>query len=162
MAEKRVSFLVESHLGRLAKWLRFLGYDVASYKGATFTNLARLAAKERRVLLTRSEKQARSEWKFARRLIASDDYRMQLRELADLIEIDPDIAGSRCIHCNRPLYTIAREKVRSLVPEYVYETQADFVICRKCGHVFWRGTHYDKMIEMLYSLLQGDVAETSR
>ncbi len=146
-------FLLEDHLGKLAKWLRFMGYDAAMYEGASFTNLARLAVKERRILLTRSEKHATSDWKFGRRRIVAEECVEQLREIKDLIELDDEAAGTRCMECNRPLYPIESRKVRSLVPEYIFETQDRFLVCRKCGRVYWRGTHWEKMLETLRGIL---------
>ncbi len=147
------TFLLEDHLGKLARWLRFMGYDAAMYRGASFTNLARLAVRERRILLTRSGKHAVSDWKFARRRIVSEDCAEQLREIKDLIGLDDEAVGTRCMECNRLLYPIDKEKVGSLVPKYVFETQERFLACRKCGRIYWRGTHWEKMLKTLRGLL---------
>ncbi len=155
----RPRFLLEDHLGKLARWLRFLDYDAAMYHGASFTNLARLAVKERRILLTRSEKHAKSDWKFGRQRIIAEDYIDQLKELKELIELDEAMVGNRCMECNRTLYPIDKAKAKGLVPEYVLETQDHLLICRKCGRVYWRGTHWEKMLVTLRALLKRDTAE---
>ncbi|MCK5027974.1 MAG: Mut7-C RNAse domain-containing protein [Candidatus Pacebacteria bacterium] len=146
-------FLLTENLNRLAKWLRMLGYDAAIYKSISFHNMIRLAKKERRIILTRSNKQAKSNLKFSRILIKADNHLEQIKELKEVITFNEQYTFLRCLLCNKLLYGISREKVKDLVPEFIYENQTDFKVCRKCGKIYWHGTHYKAMLMELRKIL---------
>ncbi|NQV18886.1 MAG: Mut7-C RNAse domain-containing protein [Armatimonadetes bacterium] len=146
-------FLLTENLNRLAKWLRMLGYDAAIYKSISFHNMIRLAKKERRIILTRSNKQAKSSLKFSRILIKTDNHLEQIKELKGVITFNEQYTFSRCLLCNKQLYGISREKVKDLVPEFIYENQTDFKVCKKCGKIYWQGTHYKSMMAELKKIL---------
>jgi len=146
-------FLLTANLNRLAKWLRMLGYDAAIYKSISFHNMIRLAVKERRIILTRSKKQAKSKLKFSRILIKTDNHLEQIKELKEVISFNEQYTFSCCLLCNKQLYGISREKVKDLVPEFIYENHTDFKVCRKCGKIYWQGTHYKSMLVELRKIL---------
>ena len=142
-------FLLTENLNRLAKWLRMLGYDAAIYRSISFHNMIRLAVKERRIILTRSNKQAKSNLKFSRILIKADNYLQQLTELIEIIAFNEQNTFSRCLLCNRLLSEITKEKIKDLIPDFIYENHTDFKVCRKCGKIYWQGTHYKAMLAEL-------------
>ncbi|MBC8386041.1 MAG: Mut7-C RNAse domain-containing protein [Candidatus Cloacimonetes bacterium] len=155
MKEKgKIKFILSENLNRLAKWLRILGYDAVLYKSVHFNTMVRLAIKENRIFLTRSKKIVNSSLKFSRLLIKSDDHSEQLNELSELLEYKEEEIFSRCILCNKELYEIQKEKISHLIPKFVYETYSEFKICRKCGRIFWRGTHYQEMKNRLEKLFK--------
>lgn len=131
-------------LGRLARWLRALGYDTlydARWDDAT---IARLARAEDRTVLTRDRGLA------ARRgikaiLVASDHLEEQLRQVRPLLPPAGANSLGRCPACNGALEEVDHASVERRVPEYVFETQRGFALCRSCGRVYWRGTHYDRL-----------------
>ncbi len=129
--------------------LRLLGYDAAIYASISFDNMIRLANKERRIILTRSHKQASSSQKFSRIHIKSESRKEQITEIIDFITMNKNLLFTRCLKCNRSLNSLNKEKIKDLVPSYIYETHNEFKICRKCGKVFWHGTHYTDMLNIL-------------
>jgi uncharacterized protein with PIN domain len=148
MAQTRPRFLLTANLNKLAKWLRLLGYDAALYKNISFSAMINLAAKERRKILTRARKQQNDKHKDII-LIRSEDHLNQLREINKLLVMNDDYLFTRCLICNKMLYEIERQNIKKLVPEYIYKTHSDFKVCRKCGRLYWQGTHYEKMLETL-------------
>jgi uncharacterized protein with PIN domain len=142
-------FLLDENLGKLAKWLRFLGYDAAIYKKISVNNKIRLANREKRIYLTRDKKTAKLKKKFSRILIKSENYKEQLKELKGHIEFDEAKLFTVCPHCNRKLKATTKEKVKKLIPEYIYQTHDEFMVCYFCGRVFWKGTHYQKILNTL-------------
>ena len=148
MKEKLPKFILTENLNRLAKWLRLLGYDAALYRSISFDNLKRIAAKERRIVLTRHSKYGKTDNKDIV-LIRSTDHLEQLKELSTMLHLREEDLFSRCTLCNKLLYGIERQNIKDLVPEYIYQNQKEFKICRKCGKVYWQGTHYDKMMLIL-------------
>ena len=142
MTDLNLRLLADGMLGRLAKWLRLLGYDTAYDNTAADTELARRARSERRVLLTRDRELA------GRRglrtlLIESEILEEQVREVRKALGSPSDPALSRCPLCNEPLQPISKGEVVDRVPPYVHRTQSEFRGCPRCGRIYWPGTHYD-------------------
>lgn len=140
-------------LGRLARWLRAGGYDTIYDAALDDRTLARLARQEGRVLLTRDRELARRKG-LRTVLIESDKLPAQLRQLRPLVG-RPAKPFSRCLVCNTPLHPVDAASVESRVPEYVWETQREFRLCRHCGRVYWRGSHRRAM-EAALSAHDGD------
>ncbi len=140
-----MKFLADTMLGRLAKWLRLIGYDTAYRPDLDDGGLARLARADNRVLLTRDvELTRRRGLKFV--LIESDRVSGQLKQVFAELNLHTREAFSRCGECNLPLEPVEKQAVRDRVPPYVYQTQTRFRACPRCQRVYWRGTHWARMI----------------
>ena len=153
MSEKKKKFLLDENLYRLTKWLRMLGYDSIIPKSISIEKKISLCQKERRIFLTRSKKIANRNNKFIRILIKTEEPEKQLQQILNLIDFDEDIFASRCLICNNRLEMVTTKKIESLVPENVKNTFSDFKICRKCGKIYWKGSHYVAMKSRLKNLL---------
>ena len=143
-------FAADVMLGRLAKWLRVLGFDARSIL------LANRAEVEALIFggiipLTRREEFRDFEGVI---FLRSDHHFEQLRELISLVSITGGEVRlfSRCILCNAGLVSIPGEAAFGAVPDYVFETASDFRKCPECGKVYWPGSHRRKMIDQLESL----------
>jgi uncharacterized protein with PIN domain len=126
-------FAVDKMLGRLATWLRLLGYD------ATYLRHAR---REGRIVLTR---QRRPRWPTDLPVLFIDggDFRAQVRQVLHALHLDPfALLFTRCTRCNQPVVATPRSAVAGLVPPYVLTTQEHFVRCPRCGRIYWPATHY--------------------
>ena len=88
-------------------------------------------------------------------LIDSDRIELQLRQLARELALGSQEAFSRCAVCNVLLEPGTRDAVRDLVPPYVFQTQVDFRRCPECGRVYWRGTHWARMVAQMEDTLGG-------
>jgi len=144
--------LADAMLGKLARWLRILGYDTQYLQGDDAT-IAHRARAEGRILLTRDHELAR------RRglqvvLIASQSWPEQLREVVAAVGV-PDEERSRCMVCNGVLDPLPREAAKSQVPPYVAKTQSSFHRCAECGRIYWQGTHWDGIRRRLEKILDG-------
>lgn len=143
-----LKLLADCMLGRLAKWLRLLGYDTAYDNGASDPELARRARAEDRLLLTRDRELA------ARRglrtlLIESEMLEEQVREVQDALGPPPGPVLSRCSVCNVVLEAVSPAEIADRVPPYVLRTQTEFQRCPGCGKVYWPGTHLQAMREQM-------------
>jgi uncharacterized protein len=149
-----ISFIVDSNAGKLARWLRMMGYDALFFRDIDDGQLVDLALAEGRVVVTRDTQIAR------RRVAASgkvrvilsrdDDPKKQLLQVTK--ELDLDWRGTeftRCMECNRRLVPRSREEVKDLVPPYVFRTQSRYMQCPTCSRVYWHGTHWQRMKESL-------------
>ncbi len=156
MARERPRFIADSMLGRLATWLRVLGYDTAYDAGITDSELIRRAKREGRIILTRDRRLLKRKGIGEALLIRSDHFREQLREVVSHFGLDPRSGFlTLCIRCNTPLEDIRKEEVRDRVPPYVFRTQEDFMICPRCGRIYWGATHRERMEEEIRELFGG-------
>jgi uncharacterized protein with PIN domain len=140
-------FLADAMLGKLAKWLRILGCDVAYDPDISDREIAERGRRERRVILTRDTLLIRKrEVRDNHFLVYGDSYRDQLRQVVAHFAIDPE-GGlfTRCVRCNEPLAEVDKLQVVGKVPPYVYETQESFGSCPRCGRIYWKATHWKEM-----------------
>jgi uncharacterized protein with PIN domain len=150
-SDNPLRLLADGMLGRLAKWLRLLGYDVAYDNDASDPELARRARAESRVLLTRDrELAARSGLRTL--LIHSQVLEEQVREVQDELGPPPHPALSHCAVCNGRLVPTSRADVAERVPPYVLRTQTEFRRCPDCGRIYWPGTHVRRIRDAIEDL----------
>lgn len=137
-------FVVDAMLGKLARWLRILGYDTLYYPSIEDHRLIELADKSGRVLLT-ADRELMKYRRAEKFLISSDAWREQLREVTSAFPPPDQGLFSRCLECNSALEEVDRETVRGEVPPHVYEEQREFARCPRCNKVYWWGTHCERV-----------------
>jgi uncharacterized protein with PIN domain len=140
--------LADVMLGRLTKWLRLLGYDTEYENDAEDVDLARRARAEGRILLTRDRELA-GRTGLQTLFVESEVLEEQVRQVRESLGPPPDPTLSRCSVCNVQLELADRDRVTGRVPAYILRTQQQFRICPGCERVYWRGTHLEKMEQML-------------
>jgi len=133
-------------LGRLAKRMRLLGFDVLYDRTMNDNEIIRLSLAENRVILTRDTGLAGRPMAAHHIFIKYDAPDDQLSQLLDTFKI-ASVPGplTRCSCCNEPLTSISRSDVKDRVPQYVYERYDNFLQCAKCGRIYWKGTHVKRM-----------------
>ena len=161
-ADRPARFIADAMLGRLARWLRILGYDTAYEKIVEDGELIERTLRENRWLLTRDGHLARRRVLRGRHtLIKSDHIEGQLRQLhQDLhleLEVNPQ-RGYRCADCNVVLIPISPDEARPLVPPFVAQQYQEFLQCPRCRRVFWSGTHWEDLQERLAAARTNDSA----
>jgi uncharacterized protein len=153
-------FMADAMLGRLARWLRILGYDTAYEKDIPDERLIERALRENRWLLTRDRHLAQRKLLRGRHtLIASDDVEGQLYQLHRDLTIDLDVnhqRGYRCADCNVVLTSISHDDAAPLVPPFVSQQYREFLQCPHCRRVFWPGTHWDDLCTRLAAVKAAD------
>lgn len=149
-------FVVDAMLGRLARWLRLLGYDALYDPAADDRALARCAAASGRILLSRDRGLLARRLVTRGLLVADDDLAGQLRQVATAcgLELDPARCFTRCPSCNAPTREAARDEVAARVPPYVLRTHERFRACAGCGRVYWAGSHRELALRQLAKLLE--------
>ncbi len=147
-------FLADAMLGRLARWLRILGYDV-EYSPSEDDDLLLQARREGRILLTRDTRLLRRQQLPPYLFIQSDHVMEQLRQVVGTLHLDPAAPPSRrCIRCNAVLEPQSKDEVLGLVPEFVWSHHEAFWRCPRCRRIFWAGTHRQRMEEAIKALGQ--------
>ena len=147
-------FVADVMLGRLARWLRALGYDTVYAPDAPDARLLGLALREGRRLLTRDAALARRA-RESGLLIREDDLDGQLREVVAGCGLAARSPLTRCLECNGVLRPVSPDEVRDRVPPYTLATQRAFRACPGCGRVFWPGTHAIGIARRLEPYLAG-------
>lgn len=154
-------FVVDVNVGRLAKWLRVMGYDALFPLHAEDNELVRIALREDRIIVTKdsglTERRLVTTGRLKVVLVRHDDVRGQLRQLIDSLELDNQREFSRCILCNEPLIGVPKESVKDQVPPYVFNSQDEFMECPLCARIYWRGTHWANMHRELVQIRGGQL-----
>lgn len=141
-----MSFIVDCMLGKLAKWLKILGFDTLYFSKIEDSHLLDLAHEKKRVLLTRDNGLIEKAKNIPSLFIESEDWDTQVVQVLDAFDLWKDIRpNSRCIECNVRLRNLSKKKAKNLVVPFVYEHATSFALCSRCGRVFWQGTHYQDM-----------------
>ena len=138
-----MQFLVTEECGRLARWLRLMGYDAAISAANPLSALYRTAYNEGRVIVTRNRRVGVSSLFRVIRLESpalDGQLRQVIREASLAAESRQPF--TRCDLCNRALDAVEKPMVRDRVPPYVFQTQERFYTCPSCRRVYWAATHW--------------------
>lgn len=150
-------FIADAMLGKLARWMRTLGFDVEYQSDIDDNELVKRAIAEGRMILTRDTlliKMRRVQGRYF--FVESDSVADQLRQVFDKFRPDESLLLTRCLRCNVPLSDVPKTYVKDKVPPYVYETQERFVECPACGRIYWAGTHREEMLKEIEGMLKED------
>lgn len=148
-------FVADVHLGRLAGYLRLVGFDALYSNDWSDGELVAISASEDRVLLTRDVGVLKH------RAVLRGYFPRETQPARQLIEVlrEFDLVASarpfsRCLRCNSLLQVVAKDRVEHLLPERTRESYREFSRCPTCHRVYWQGTHYSSMrlfIEMAFA-----------
>ena len=144
-----MKFVADSMLGKMATWLRILGYDTLYQPLYGEGELAGFI-RQGRCLVTRD----RSRWQGDAHAVVLDSQRVgdQLKEFYIRLELHPvrEKWFTRCLRCNVLLEDANEGEAQENVPEYVfYEHRGKLKFCRLCGRYFWPGSHRQRMVKQL-------------
>jgi uncharacterized protein with PIN domain len=148
-------FLLDNHLGRLAAYLRMLGFDCLYQNDFRDDELAEILQTEERVLLTRDRRL------LMRKVVTHGYCPRSLDSLEQLTEVVErfDLAGriipfQRCLRCNHPLEPVAKEEVCDRLEPLTRLYFDEFRICPACKQIYWKGSHFEKMQGIIAKLRQ--------
>jgi uncharacterized protein with PIN domain len=152
---KEITFIADAMLGRLARWLRFIGYDTLYYPGITDNDLIKLAREQERIILTRDTRLIQRKGIKAFALIQADDALHQISEVITLFRLKQFAPLSRCVSCNGMLSEIPdKATIKDSVPEFVFLKSKNFLKCNSCGKIYWEGSHPKKFQERIKEVIK--------
>jgi len=139
--------MADRTLGRLARKLRVLGFDVVYWGAGNLEGAFKTAQAEDRVLLTRSRKIKGKSDDLQVVVIDANDPQEQVRETLSKLRLEPaaEKIFSRCLVCNQELHPIAKEEAEKKVPDFIYRAYDSFHVCPRCHRLYWPGTHLERM-----------------
>lgn len=148
-------FIADVMLGRLARWMRFLGFDTLYYTNIGDSRLIRVAREQDRFILTRDTRLIKIKGVDNYLLIKANDPFEQLLEVTETLKLKQFNPLSRCVKCNGLLTRILnKSKIKDSIPEYVFLNFNIFLKCSDCGKIYWEGTHPKKFREKLSEALK--------
>ena len=159
-------FAADCMLGRLARWLRALGFDTAYYPRIDDAVLLSVARREGRTVLTRDRGIAARTGPPRVFLVEGERWESQAVQVLAAFGLTDDAAPlTRCLDCNAPLKPLPRERARNLAAPFVVEWAEALALCPACGRVLWKGSHaadMDARIRALLARAKDDAAGPAR
>jgi uncharacterized protein with PIN domain len=155
-----IKFIADNNVGKLARWLRLMGYDTLLFKQKDDGQMIKVALSENRVILTKDtqfmNRRLVTNGTLKTIYIKQDDPKLQVRELVETLNLNYHFKPfSLCLECNRALIARDKEELKDLVPTHVFETQTQYTECPACHRIYWSGTHWQAMVKKLQDLQGG-------
>ena len=140
-------FIADRTLGKLAKKLRVLGFDVVYWRGGNLEAALKAAAGDGRVLLTRSRRIPEESEGAQILVVEANDPQEQVLQVLSAFNLRPEAGQffSRCLMCNEVLVPIPKGEAEGKVPDFIHRTYDSFHICPRCRRIYWPGTHFERM-----------------
>ena len=156
-----IQFIVDHNVGKLARWLRMMGYDSLFFNGSDDSHMVAQALAEGRVILTRDteimKRRVIKNGRLKAVLIESEEPERQMQQLMNTLDLNGQFRPfTLCLECNERLVGRIPEEVKDRVPPYVYRTQSQYMECPACRRIYWRGTHWEAMTRKLKQLASMD------
>ena len=152
-----IKFIADNNVGKLARWLRLIGYDTLLFKQKNDSQMIKTALSEDRVVLTKDGQFMRRRLVIDGRLkaiqIKQDEPDLQVREVVQTLNLNYHFKPfSLCLECNQELIDRDKKEVQNRVPAHVLRTQTQYTECPACHRIYWRGTHWQAMVKKLQEL----------
>ena len=156
---RRPKFILDSNLGRLARYLRLLGLDCLYRNDYRDAEIARIASEQQRTVLTRDRTLLQRRIITHGYFVRAQQPREQVREVLTRFDLYQQVAPfTRCTRCNGELRAVDKQAVSARLEPKTRKYYDDFRICSVCGQVFWQGSHHARMQRLVAALLTQDVA----
>jgi uncharacterized protein len=140
------SFVIDVHLGKLARYLRLCGFDSRFSTAFDDGELVEISNNENRILLTCDRQLLENRKVSNGYLVRSQKPGEQLKEVFARFNLKESITPfTRCMECNSPLEQVKKEMIIDLLEPRTREFYNSFSICTSCRHIYWEGSHFEKM-----------------
>jgi len=154
---RRVRFVADGHLGRLARFLRLLGLDTLYGRDWADPELVRISTSDQRILLTRDVGVLKHASVTHGYYIRAMDPRKQMTDVVRRFHLGRHLTPfTRCMACNGELISVAKEKIVHQLPPETRRHVDDFRMCSSCAKVYWQGAHHQDLRRIVAAALQSD------
>ncbi len=149
-------FIADVHLGRLARYMRMTGLDVLYDNSYDDEQIVKISLKERRAILTKDRGILKRSEVTHGYFVRSTKVKEQLKEVIKRFDLKNEIKEfTRCIECNTKLKRINKSKIINELPPKVAEWHNEFYRCPGCDKIYWKGSHYKRMLSVIKELNAG-------
>lgn len=143
---RKPKFVLDVHLGTLAKYMRMFGFDTKYQNDFSDEQIIKISLNEKRTVLTRDIGILKRKEVTHGYYVRNIKPLKQIEEIINRFDLKNEIKEfSRCVRCNTVLRPIPKEKVIDAIPPKVKSRHSQFFYCGVCSKIYWKGSHYDKM-----------------
>lgn len=151
---RETRFVLDVHLGRLAVYLRMLGFDTLYRNDYADEELARISSTEGRILLTRDRGLLKRNMVTHGYCIRTTNPRQQLVDVLHRFDLFGSLTPfSRCLHCNGLLQAVDKATISDRLPPKTRQYYDEFRCCQNCNRIYWPGSHFQRMQQFIASVL---------
>ncbi|HLN55013.1 MAG TPA: Mut7-C RNAse domain-containing protein [Bacteroidales bacterium] len=155
---RETRFILDVHLGKLAKYLRLFGFDSLLDMNLNDNEIIERSIQEKRIILTRDKMLLRNKLVTHGYWIRSDNPRLQAEEVVRKFDLTGRMKPlNRCLECNTIIEPVSKELISGRIPDNTRKYYDEFWICKGCGRIYWEGSHYEKLIDFVESVKKGGV-----
>lgn len=150
---RETRFVLDGHLGKLARLLRMLGFDSLYETDFEDSEIVQISAEEKRVILTRDVELLKANAVTHGYWVRTISPNEQVREVLERFDLFSQVHPfRRCMLCNNPITRVGKETVLQDLPDKVRELHDEFYRCAGCRKVYWKGSHYHDMMSQIQRL----------
>ncbi len=150
---RRPRFILDVHLGSLARYMRMLGIDTLYRNDYPDEEIIEISVSGKRAILTRDLGILKNGTVKRGYFVRNTEPVKQIEEVINRFDLARNIKEfSRCVKCNSRLRKIKKETIIDILSPKVKQQRNEFTFCPFCGKVYWKGTHYEKMKKLINSL----------
>ena len=147
--------MLDAHLGRLAAYLRLLGIDCLYRNDYADEEITEISNNENRICLTRDRGLLKRNMVTRGYCLRSLDSRQQVKEVLRRFDLVRKVKPfQRCVHCNGMLEDVDKKEIIDQLLPKTKRYYDEFKRCSACGHVYWKGSHAERIVKLIESLLE--------
>ena len=151
-------FVVDANLGRLARYLRLLGFDCLYQNSYSDDNVARISQQQARIVLTRDRRLLQRKIISHGLFVRATQPRQQVREVMQRLDLYAlSRPFSRCTRCNGSLEPVDKGAIAQQLQPKTRRYYDDFLMCSQCGQLYWQGSHHRRTQQLVEYFLQRPV-----
>jgi len=152
---RETRFIADAHLGKLARYLRMLGFDTAHVPDIESTHLIERSLGEKRIILTRSPETLKQKRVTHGYWIRHDDPLNQLLEVLHELDLSSQVKPfTRCMACNGRIQSVEKTDLEGRINPLILQRFSEFRQCPDCGKIYWQGSHHQRMAQLISDLVQ--------
>jgi uncharacterized protein with PIN domain len=149
-----LKFIIDSHLGQLATYLRLLGFDAAYRNDYEDDELATQAFEQKRILLTRDRRLLMRKLIIYGFCLQTRDPRQQLRDVLHRYQLHNQIQPwRRCLRCSGRLRPVPKEEILHRLEPKTQKFYNEFHICEGCWQIYWKGSHFEPLRKFIEEIM---------
>jgi uncharacterized protein with PIN domain len=147
------NFIADVHLGKLARYLRMMGFDVLYKNNYKVDDIVKFSLEEKRTILTKDRELFKRNDVTHGYWVRSSKVNEQVVEIIKRFDLKKLIKEfTRCIECNSVLRSISKKEILNKLPPKVSESQKSFSVCPSCNKFYWKGTHHQQMLSFIQTI----------
>ncbi len=143
-------FIIDANLGKLARYLRLLGFDCLYRNDYNDDEIARMSNEQQRIALTRDRTLLRRKIIIYGYFVRADMPIIQTKEVLNRFDLYSQLKPfTRCVHCNGQFMAIDKRTIEHRLEPLTRQYYEKFLICSQCKQVYWQGSHYNRLKHLI-------------